>query len=172
MISSLLSQASSKLSAVPTAANLHGVALLHDPHANKSTAFTPGERAQLGLIGLLPEQVETEQAQIQRALQQIALKTTDLGRYIYLTSLLDTNETLYCQLLMSDPARFIPLVYTPTVGEACEKFGQILRRPRGLYLPISRKGQLKEILRNWRNRMRASSSSLTANAFWAWGISA
>ena len=129
--------------------DLRGAALLRNPHANKFTAFTASEREELGLIGLLPEQVETEDAQIQRVLRQIDLKTSDLERYIFLSSLLDTNETLYYRVLMSDPARFIPLVYTPTVGEACENFGHILRRPRGLYLSINRKDKLKEILRNW-----------------------
>ncbi|MGF6932497.1 malate dehydrogenase (oxaloacetate-decarboxylating)(NADP+) [Paraburkholderia sp. UCT70] len=148
-MTSLLPQASTNLSASPTVANLRGAALLHNPHANRSTAFNSAEREQLGLVGLLPEKIETEDAQIQRVLNQIELKTSDLERYIYLSSLLDTNETLYYRVLMSDPARFIPLVYTPTVGEACENFGHILRRPRGMYLPISRKGQLKEILRNW-----------------------
>lgn len=128
---------------------MRGAALLRNPHANKFTAFTASEREELGLTGLLPEQVETEDAQIQRVLRQIDLKTSDLERYIFLSSLLDTNETLYYRVLMSDPARFIALVYTPTVGEACENFGHILRRPRGLYLSINRKERLKEILRNW-----------------------
>lgn len=132
---------------VPAA--LRGAALLRNPHANRFTAFTAAEREELGLTGLLPEQVETEDAQIDRVLRQIDLKTSDLERYIFLSSLLDTNETLYYRVLMSDPARFIPLVYTPTVGEACENFGHILRRPRGLYLSINRKEKLKEILRNW-----------------------
>jgi malate dehydrogenase (oxaloacetate-decarboxylating)(NADP+) len=132
---------------VPSA--LRGAALLRNPHANKFTAFTAAEREEWGLTGLLPEQVETEDAQIDRVLRQIDLKTSDLERYIFLTSLLETNETLFYRVLMSDPARFIPLVYTPTVGEACENFGHILRRPRGLYLSINRKEQLKEILRNW-----------------------
>jgi malate dehydrogenase (oxaloacetate-decarboxylating)(NADP+) len=132
---------------VPVA--LRGAALLRNPHANKFTAFTAAEREEWGLTGLLPEQVETEDAQIDRVLRQIDLKTSDLERYIFLTSLLETNETLFYRVLMSDPARFIPLVYTPTVGEACENFGHILRRPRGLYLSINRKEQLKEILRNW-----------------------
>jgi malate dehydrogenase (oxaloacetate-decarboxylating)(NADP+) len=129
--------------------DLRGVELLRNPHENKFTAFTSSERETLGLVGLLPENVETEDAQIQRVLRQIDLKTSDLEKYIFLSSLQDTNETLFYRVLMSDPARFIPLVYTPTVGEACENFGHILRRPRGLYLSINRKDQLKEILRNW-----------------------
>lgn len=146
-LSTSLQPANAALDRVPAA--LRGAALLRNPHANKFTAFTAVEREELGLTGLLPEQVETEEAQIDRVLRQIDLKTSDLERYIFLTSLLETNETLFYRVLMSDPARFIPLAYTPTVGEACENFGHILRRPRGLYLSINRKEQLKEILRNW-----------------------
>ena len=76
-------------------------------------------------------------------------KSTDLDKYIYLSALQDNDETLYYKTLMSDPAHFMPLVYTPTVGEACQKFGHILRRPRGLYLSIKRRGGIREVLRNW-----------------------
>jgi malate dehydrogenase (oxaloacetate-decarboxylating)(NADP+) len=126
-----------------------GIQLLRDPHLNKSTAFTDIEREKLGLLGLLPEGVDSEENQLRRVLLQLSQKTTDLERYIYLTSLQDNNETLYYKTLMSDPAHFMPLVYTPTVGEACQKFGHILRRPRGLYLAINRRGRLAELLRNW-----------------------
>ncbi len=126
-----------------------GMALFYDPELNRSTAFSEAERERLGLLGFLPEQVETEALQLQRVLEQIDIKTSDLERYIFLSSLHDSNETLYYRTLMSDPARFIPLVYTPTVGEACQKFDHIVRRPRGLYLAINRKDRLVEILRNW-----------------------
>ena len=85
-------------------------------------------------------------------MQQLGHKTTDLDKYIYLSALQDNDETLYFKTLMSDPADFIPLVYTPTVGEACQKFGHILRRPKGLYLSINRRGQIKEILQHWAER--------------------
>ncbi len=126
-----------------------GIQLLRDPHRNKSTAFTEMEREKLGLLGLVPEGIDTEENQLRRVLLQLAQKTTDLERYIYLSALQDNDETLYYKTLMSDPAHFIPLVYTPTVGEACQKFGHILRRPRGLYLSIKRKGRIKELLHNW-----------------------
>jgi malate dehydrogenase (oxaloacetate-decarboxylating)(NADP+) len=127
----------------------HGTHLLRDPHLNKSTAFTEAEREVFGLSGLLPEGVDTEENQLRRVHLQLSFKTTDLEKYIYLAALQDNDETLYYKTLMSDPAHFMPLVYTPTVGEACQKFGHILRRARGLYLSIKRKGRLKEILRNW-----------------------
>src|SRR5579871_458504 len=128
---------------------LRGAALIRDPRLNKSTAFTEAEREALGLVGLLPEGIDTQEVQIRRVLDQLGLKPNDLEKYIYLTGLQDTDETLFYAVLMSDPARFLPLVYTPTVGEACLQFGHILRRPRGLYLSIRRRGRVREVLRNW-----------------------
>ena len=136
----------------PAAANLRGIALVRDPRLNRSTAFPQDARDRLGLLGLMPEQVETEELQLRRVLQQIDDKTNDLERYIFLTALQDTDETLFFRTLMSDPQRFMPLVYTPTVGEACQKFTHIFRRPRGLYLSINRKDRLEEALRNWPER--------------------
>ena len=129
-----------------------GADLLHDPRRNKSTAFSEQEREALGLVGLLPEGIDDLETQLRRALAQLDGKTTDLERYIYLSQLQDTDETLFYRVLMSDPARFLPIVYTPTVGEACQKFGHIIRRPRGLYLSIRRKGRVREILGNWPER--------------------
>src|SRR2546426_10252699 len=129
-----------------------GADLLHDPRLNKTTAFTEAEREALGLLGLLPEGVDDLDTQVKRVMLQLDAKTTDLERYVYLSSLQDTDETLFYRLLMSDPARFLPLVYTPTVGEACQRFGHIIRRPRGLYVSITRRGRVREILRNWPER--------------------
>jgi malate dehydrogenase (oxaloacetate-decarboxylating)(NADP+) len=126
-----------------------GIEALRDPQFNKSTAFTEAERETLGLTGLLPSGVDTEETQVQRALQQLGDKPTDLERYIYLIGLLDTDETLFYRVVMSDPARFLPIIYDPTVGEACLKFGHIFRRPRGMYLSLKHKGRIKEVLRNW-----------------------
>ena len=126
-----------------------GIDLLRDPQLNKSTAFTEAERDALGLTGLLPAAVDGEETQVRRALQQLGQKPTDLERYIYLIQLLDTAETLFYKVLMSDPARFLPIVYDPTVGEACLKFGHIFRRPRGLYVSLQHKGRVKDVLRNW-----------------------
>lgn len=126
-----------------------GVDLLHEPRVNKSTAFTEAERKAFGLEGLLPSGVDTEENQIRRVMQQLGHKPNDLERYIYLIGLLDSDETLFYKVLMSDPARFLPIMYDPTVGEACLKFGHILRRPRGMYLSIKQKGRVKEVLKNW-----------------------
>ena len=129
-----------------------GMALLRDPHLNKSTAFTETEREAKGLLGLLPEGIDTEATQIQRVQMQLSQKPNDLEKYIYLSQLQDTDETLFYRVLMSDPAQFLPLVYTPTVGEACLRFGHIIRRAKGLYVSLKRKGRVREILRNWPSR--------------------
>jgi malate dehydrogenase (oxaloacetate-decarboxylating)(NADP+) len=128
---------------------LTGKRLLESATFNKGNAFTQPERAALGIEGLLPPAVETIELQAQRALQQLGQKTTDLERYIYLIQLYDTNETLFFKVVMSDPARFLPIVYDPTVGEACLKFGHIYRHPRGMYVTIKDKGRVREVLSNW-----------------------
>src|SRR3989440_10525683 len=139
-----------KLMSNPTSVSgKRGIDVLHDPVINKSTAYTEAERQALGLVGLVPDVTESEDLQLRRVLQQLGDKATDLDRYIYLVGLLDNNETLFYRVLMSDPTRFLPIVYDPTIAEACLKFGHIYRRPRGMYLSITRKGHVKEILRNW-----------------------
>ena len=130
----------------------HGLALLRDPQLNKSTAFTESEREALGLLGLVPEGIDSEETQLQRVHLQLAQKPNDLEKYIYLSQLQDTDETLFYRVLMSDTSQFLPLVYTPTVGEACLQFGHLIRRPKGLYVSIKRKGRVREILRNWPQR--------------------
>jgi malate dehydrogenase (oxaloacetate-decarboxylating)(NADP+) len=129
-----------------------GVALFTDPARNKGTAFTSEERRQHGLEGLLPPTVETLDQQLERVMGHLEAKPTDLERYVYLASLADRNETLFYRTLMSDPVRFLPIVYNPTVAEACLKFGHIYRRSRGMYIDRSMKGRIAEVLRNWPKR--------------------
>jgi len=131
------------------ATGARGVVVLQDPKLNKSTAFTETEKEALGLVGLVPDVTETEELQLQRVNLQLAQKPTDLERYIYLMNLLDHNERLFYLTIMSDPARFLPIVYDPTIGEACLKFGHIYRQARGMYLSMTRRGKVKEVLRNW-----------------------
>jgi malate dehydrogenase (oxaloacetate-decarboxylating)(NADP+) len=126
-----------------------GPALLDDPTRNKGTAFTAAEREAHGLVGLLPDTVEDIDRQLSRVLQQLAVKPSDLERYIYLNDLADRDETLFFYTLMSDPARFVPIVYDPTVAEACLAFGHIFRRTRGMYVSLHMKGRVAEVLRNW-----------------------
>ena len=129
--------------------NKRGIELLQDPALNKSTAFTEAEKQALELVGLVPDVIETEDLQLNRVMMQLGHKNTDLERYIYLINLLDHNETLFYRTVMSDPARFLPIVYDPTIAEACLKFGHIYRQARGMYLSITRRGKVKEVLQNW-----------------------
>jgi malate dehydrogenase (oxaloacetate-decarboxylating)(NADP+) len=129
-----------------------GIDILHDPVLNKATSYTEAERQALGLVGLVPDVTETEDLQLRRVMQQLGHKATDLDRYIYLINLLDHDETLFYRTIMSDPARFLPIVYDPTIAEACLKFGHIYRQTRGMYLSITRRGKVKEILKNWPQR--------------------
>src|SRR5919108_1814708 len=126
-----------------------GLELLDNPALNKDTAFTPEERRTHGLEGLLPPAVESLDRQLERVLQHLEVKPNDLERYIYLISLADRNETLFYRTLMSDPARFVPIVYDPTVADACLAFGHIYRRARGMYITREMKGRIAEVLRNW-----------------------
>jgi malate dehydrogenase (oxaloacetate-decarboxylating)(NADP+) len=126
-----------------------GLALLDDPISNKGTAFTVKERAEFGLEGLLPPSVESLDRQVERVMHHLDAKPTDLERYIYLTGLVDRNETLFYRAVMSDPARFLPILYDPTVAEACLTFGHIFRRARGMYITREMKGRMAEVLRNW-----------------------
>ncbi len=131
---------------------LRGVALLDDPVRNKGTAFTAEERRQYGLEGLLPHAVENLDRQVERVMEHLDAKPNDLERYIYLIGLSDRNETLFYRAVMSDPARFIPILYDPTVADACLTFGHIYRRARGMYITREMKGRIAEVLRNWPER--------------------
>ena len=128
------------------ATNKRGIDLLWDPSLNKATAFTEAEKEALGIVGLVPDVTESMDVQLNRVRMQLGAKTTDLERYIYLINLLDHNETLFYRTVMSDPAYFLPIVYDPTIGEACLKFGHIYRQTRGMYLSMTRRGKVKENL--------------------------
>ena len=132
-----------------------GPALLHDPRLNRGTAFPLAERRALRIEGLLPPVADTLETQIARVHVQLAALDSDLQKYLFLSDLQARNEMLFYAVLMSDPATFMPLVYTPTVGEACQKFDHVFRASRGMYLPITAKGRLRELLSNWPRRMCA-----------------
>jgi len=123
--------------------------LLASATQNKDTAFSQQERADAHLEGLLPPAVDSLATQMQRVLEHLDNKPDDIEKYIYLQELADRNETLFYATLMSDPVTFIPLVYDPTIADACRKYGHIYRRPKGMYLTRQMKGRLKEVLRNW-----------------------
>lgn len=126
-----------------------GYAVLHDPSANRGTAFNAQQRAAHGLEGLLPVGMDTLDLQIARVHTQLEMLDNDLQRYLFLMDLQSRNQTLFYAVIMGDPARFMPLVYTPTVGEACQKFDHIFRSSHGVYLPITAKGRVKDLLKNW-----------------------
>ena len=127
----------------------HGIELLHDPMLNKGTGFTETERDALHLRGLLPPRVFTLAEQQERIMENFEGKESDLERYIYLVALQDRNETLFYRTLVDHIERMLPIIYTPTVGAACQLFGHIFRRPRGLYISAEDRGRVAQLLRNW-----------------------
>ncbi len=126
-----------------------GLPLLHDAAQNKGTAYTAEERRELGLEGLLPPSVETLDLQVKRVLAQLDTIKDELAQYSFLLDLEARNETVFYKTVMSDPKRFIPILYDPIVADACEAWGQIYRRPRGMYINRDMKGRIAEVLRNW-----------------------
>jgi malate dehydrogenase (oxaloacetate-decarboxylating) len=125
-----------------------GVNILDRPILNKSTAFTPEERSQLGLHGLLPPQVESLDQQVMRAYEAYRRKDDDLERHIYLRALQDINEVLFYRLLLDHIEEMTPLVYTPVVAQACEQFSHIYRRPRGLFVSYPLRDEIPTLIRN------------------------
>ncbi len=138
-----------KALSMPRAPFPRGAALLHDPLLNKGTAFTAAERAACGLEGLLPPHVHTMDEQVARVLDNYRAKQTDLERYIHLISLQDRNETLFYRVVMDNIEEMMPIIYTPTVGQACQQYGHLFRRPRGLYISFEDRGRIARILLNW-----------------------
>ncbi|SEN11780.1 malate dehydrogenase (oxaloacetate-decarboxylating)(NADP+) [Luteibacter sp. UNCMF331Sha3.1] len=126
-----------------------GYGLLRNPRLNRGTAFSLDERRRLGLEGLLPPAPSSLMHQVARIHMELSHLPTDLLKYLLLSDLQARNETLYYAVLMSDPATFMPVVYTPTVGEACQKFDHIFRAARGVYLPITARGRIRQLLAQW-----------------------
>ncbi|AHE97482.1 NAD-dependent malic enzyme [Thioalkalivibrio paradoxus] len=126
-----------------------GLALLRDPALNKGSAFSEREREVLGLRGLLPPHVSTQEQQVDRVLENFRRLDSPLERYIMLESLHDRNEALYFRVIMEHPDETMPVIYTPTVGVACQQYGHIFRSPRGLYVSAQDRGRVAEVMRNW-----------------------
>ena len=126
-----------------------GVDLLHDPILNKGIAFTEQERDALGLRGLLPARVSSQEEQISRTLENLRAKPSDLERYIFMIALQDRDETLFYRTILDHLEELMPIIYTPTVGLACQEYGHIFRRPRGLFISIRDAGHITRVLRNW-----------------------
>jgi malate dehydrogenase (oxaloacetate-decarboxylating)(NADP+) len=127
-----------------------GRQVLNDPHLNRGTAFTAEERERLGLTGLLPPGRQTLADQVERVLENCRRKPSDLERYIFLMSLLDRNETLFYRTVLDHLPELLPIIYTPTVGQAAREYGHIFRRPRGLYVTADDRGRIPAVLANWK----------------------
>ncbi|MHC2333223.1 NAD-dependent malic enzyme [Bradyrhizobium sp. USDA 4454] len=125
---------------------LSGYELLADPQLNKGTAFSEAEREAFDLHGLLPPNILTLDEQVSRRLEALRGYETDIERYAFLRELQDTNETLFYALLVSNLEELLPIVYTPTVGEGCQKFSRLFRKPRGLFLSIPHQHRIDRIL--------------------------
>jgi malate dehydrogenase (oxaloacetate-decarboxylating)(NADP+) len=130
---------------------LKGTRLLNSIRHNKSTAFTKEERERLGLRGLLPAKIANVEMQKQRILKNFNRKESDIEKYIFLTSLLERNERLFYQVIIENIEQMMPIIYTPTVGQACKEFAQNFRKTRGFYINPSDKGDIRKILDNWPN---------------------
>lgn len=126
-----------------------GIDILHDPILNKGTAFTQEEREALELHGLLPPRVFSLEEQEKRVLENYRRKTSDIEKYIYMIALQDRNETLFYRVVIDNIEEMMPIIYTPTVGQACQEYGHIFRRPRGLFVSAKDKGRMVDILKNW-----------------------
>jgi malate dehydrogenase (oxaloacetate-decarboxylating)(NADP+) len=143
--------ASNRFSALPTGFPT-GQRLLHDPAHNKGTAFSYEERVALGLRGLVPPGINTMEEQVSRVMGNYHRKENDLERYIFLVALQDRNQTLFYRVLSEHLEEMLPIIYTPTVGQACQRFVHIFRRPKGVFVSTNDKGHFSETLRNWPNR--------------------
>ncbi len=126
-----------------------GIDILRDPALNRSVAFTRDERRLLGLEGLLPHMVTTQEQQVDRLMDMLHRKANDLERYILLNGLQDRDEQLYYSTVVKHLEELMPLIYTPTVGQACLEFSRIFRRTKGLYITREHKGRIAEVLANW-----------------------
>jgi malate dehydrogenase (oxaloacetate-decarboxylating) len=128
------------------AGSLEGIDLINSPRWNKGTAFTDHERDLFHLHGLLPPHVGSLDDQIERRLRALKEQPTAFNKYSLLRDLQDTNETLFYALVVRNVVQMLPLVYTPTVGEGCQRFSEIWRRPRGLFLSYPNKDRIDQIL--------------------------
>ena len=126
-----------------------GFAVLQDPATNKGTAFTDEERDRLRLRGLLPPRVLGQEEQLSKVLESFRSKPSAIEQYIYLISLQDRNERLFYQLVTAHLAEMMPIIYTPTVGQACQRYAHLWRRPRGLFISAHDRGHIEQVMRNW-----------------------
>jgi malate dehydrogenase (oxaloacetate-decarboxylating)(NADP+) len=142
--------ASKEAPASPAGAGLsRGLQLLQDPALNKGTGFSERERDALGLRGLLPNMVLSQEQQVERFLVNLRRLSDDLEKYVALNALHDRNEALFFRVVCDNIDEMQPLIYTPTVGLACQRFGHIFQRPRGMFISANDRGRIAKVLENW-----------------------
>ena len=135
---------------LPGPDEVRGPRCLSDPLINKGTAYTRDERVRLGIEAMLPPRVESLDEQAARALVNVRGKTSPLEKYLYLSALRAENETLFCRVVLDHLEEMLPIIYTPTVGQACLEWSSIYERPRGLYISaVQHRGRIAQLLRNW-----------------------
>ncbi|HIF51118.1 MAG TPA: NAD-dependent malic enzyme [Thiotrichaceae bacterium] len=128
---------------------LTGFSALNSASVNKGTAFSLEERQYHKLRGLLPPKVVSPEIQLERTLKNMRRKQDDIEKYVFLTALQARNEKLFYTLVIKHIEEVMPLIYTPTVGQACKEYAHMFRRPRGMYITVEDKGEIKEVLENW-----------------------
>ena len=129
-----------------------GREILFNAKLNKGSAFTTEERKEYHLHGLVPAAICTQEIQMIRVLENLRRKTNDIERYNFLMALLGRNERLFYKVLIENIEELMPIVYTPTVGQACQEYGHIFRRTRGFFITPDDRGQIEEMLSNWPER--------------------
>src|SRR6186997_292456 len=132
-----------------TATSPKGSDLLRSKSLNRSIAFTRAERARLGLRGLLPYRVSTQEQLVERVMLNLERLPRDIDRYMLLSTLQERNERLFYQTVITHIDRILPLIYTPTVGQACKEFSHIAREPKGFFITPDDRGKIRRILANW-----------------------
>ena len=128
---------------------IKGKALLCDPVLNKGMAFNETERKALGLRGLLPPRIFSQAQQARHAIDNVRCKANDLEKYLYITGLQNRNENLFYRVLIDNMEELTPIIYTPTVGQACQEYSRIFSEPRGIFISKYDRGSVKKILKNW-----------------------
>lgn len=133
----------------PVQPDRQGVQLLRDAAANRGTAFSAAQRKALGLQGLLPPAAETLTQQVARVMDNVRRQATDLDRHVYLSAVRERSQTLFYRTVCDHLAETLPLIYTPTVGQACQEFSRRFQAPHGLYVTAQDRGHIRDVLRHW-----------------------
>src|SRR4051812_21331108 len=147
-----ISPSSSDLRSPHMPANQRGFAVLRDKSLNRSITFTRAERRRLGLEGLLPYRLDTQEQLVARVMTNLERLPRDIDRYMLLSALQERNEALFYRTVIDHVETLMPLIYTPTVGQACKEFSHLAREPKGFFVTPDDRGQIARILGNWAQR--------------------